>query len=233
MISVVVCNQAGEYLDHCLRSIEWQTGIDFEVIVVDYMMDPPLEGAIRWDDPDPRWNHARARNVGIANAKGDRICLVNSDCVMAPDLLSLASAALDDDPTRQVCWLRFDTTRESRDIVLDDLESAFGQELGGQTGNTGNWGDFLLVYRAPVVELGGYDERCIGWGNYDTDLGMRLRRRGHPVWQGKALKLIHLWHPEQPGKMEDWHRNVRACVGSDVRNDGPETFGRYHVSCDG
>ena len=45
----------------------------------------------------------------------------------------------------------------------------------------------------------GFDERFVGWGYEDEDLGRRLRRRGVEIGFAPALTtVVHLWHPPDP-----------------------------------
>lgn len=231
-------------MNQCLRGVAQQEGVDYELILVDYMMDPPaLEWhlpwatfgetpthIVRWDNPDPCWNDSRARNIGLANAKADRVVFLNSDCVMMPGLLAGAMAALDEDPSRQVYWQRWDLTNEGLTWFLEGGDEAQVGEFHDKT----TYGDFLAVERDVVMDLGGYEERCMGWGVYDHDLACRLDRAGRPRYWGEMPSLVHLWHPVRPGRDEDWRRNIDCCsedfhAGKDVRNDGRGTFERYVV----
>jgi len=251
--SVIVCNQRGKFLHWALKGIQWQTLGDFETIVVDYGMDPPFgtmtaplaKGPqplriLRWEDSE--WNHPRARNIGIANARGERIVIVNSDCLMAPTLLEEAGWLLDQDPHRQIYWQRFDLSEEGLQALrsFDRPRELFGDGDNwhgrgwGDFHSLSTYGDFLMVERDVVMEYGGFDERASGWGVYDHDLACRLDRHGYPSFWAEGLRLVHLWHPQRPGLDASWRRNIDALspdflAERDVRNQGRATFERYVV----
>ena len=249
-LSVIVCNQKGRHLQWCLKGIQWQTLGGFETIVVDYGMDPPFgticsplpQGlrVVRWEDDV--WNHPRARNIGIANAQGERIAIVNSDCLMAPTLLEEAGRLLDQDPKRQIYWQRFDFSQEGLRMLqamnypehFFMLDGTSYEQRWGDFHSLSTYGDFLMVERDVVMEYGGFDERATGWGVYDHDLACRLDRHGYPSFWAEGLRLVHLWHEAQPNQDADWRRNIDAMspdfhAHRDKRNQGRATFERYRV----
>lgn len=51
---------------------------------------------------------------------------------------------------------------------------------------------------ADFAELGGFDERMIGWGYEDSEFAVRAIRRGLRITSGRlGLGVFHLWHPER------------------------------------
>jgi len=57
-------------------------------------------------------------------------------------------------------------------------------------------GGAFLVRRETYLQLGGYDERYVGWGGEDNCMDVKLKRSGHPLGQVKDSTAIHLWHPQ-------------------------------------
>jgi len=245
--SIITSN--GQYLNWCLRGIAWQTFTDYELIVVDWDADPPLGDlgqvrVLRWPDRDARWNHSVCRNFATANARAERLVFVNCDCLMAPDLLARADALLDQDPDCQVYWQRFDLNEEGTQVLLDAPfpEGLFDFDepdpLWGEFHTLSTYGDFLAVGRAGFEELGGYDERMYGWGDYDSNLARRLERWQHRIEWGKGLQLAHLWHPfDEAARHASWEANIAAGgadyqagekdLSKNVLNQGPATFDKY------
>jgi GT2 family glycosyltransferase len=53
----------------------------------------------------------------------------------------------------------------------------------------------LGVWRSDFDQVGGFDERYLGWGYEDSDLVIRLIRTGVGRKNGRfATGVIHLWH---------------------------------------
>ncbi len=57
----------------------------------------------------------------------------------------------------------------------------------------------MLAPRSAIDAVGGFDERYEGWGYEDSDLVIRLIRRGLHIRRGPAdTAVLHLWHPDNP-----------------------------------
>lgn len=62
----------------------------------------------------------------------------------------------------------------------------------------------LGVWRDDLCAVNGFDERYQGWGYEDSDLVLRLIRRGVRCKDGRfALGVLHLWHPEHDRRGTD------------------------------
>lgn len=72
-------------------------------------------------------------------------------------------------------------------------------------------GDFGL-WRHDFESVNGFDERFVGWGQEDDDLGLRLRSAGLRLESilDRTFSL-HVWHPADPSVTPRWHDgpNVR------------------------
>jgi len=71
-------------------------------------------------------------------------------------------------------------------------------------------GDFG-VWRRDFAAVNGFDERFIGWGQEDDDLGLRLRAAG--VRLESVLDLtcsLHVWHPTDPSATPRWRDGVNV-----------------------
>lgn len=257
---VITVKNRQELFDRCLKSVLWQDYPSYEVVVVDYGSEPklvvsadPRVKLIRLDPEDPAWNHCIAFNAGIANTKGESLAILGCDCILAPDLLSAAHAAAKKGrpnpagPWRmQVYWNRFDLT-PSGQSWLTSLEpfspdncfksvspkALVKRKLGGWMKGAA-YGDFLVVEKAVMVAIGGYDERMNGWGGLDNDMMRRLRCLGYQEYWGKQFKLMHQNHPRQKVRSETQRRNWRIsrqeeAAGNIIRNGGPQNFEKYRV----
>lgn len=61
------------------------------------------------------------------------------------------------------------------------------------------------VWRTDFERINGFDERFVGWGQEDDDLGLRLRAAG--VRLASILDRtfsLHVWHPTDPSQAKRW-----------------------------
>jgi GT2 family glycosyltransferase len=65
-------------------------------------------------------------------------------------------------------------------------------------------GDFG-IWREDFVRVNGFDERFVGWGQEDDDLGLRLRAAGVRLESIlDATCSLHIWHPTDPTAARRW-----------------------------
>lgn len=178
---VMTCFDLGAYLDEAVDSVFAQTAPDFEIVIVDDGSTDPhtrrlLDGYAR---PRTRVISTenrglpRARNRGIAEARGEYVCALDADDVLAPTFFEKALSLLDADPglTFVSSWLE-----------------AFGEESWQWRQERCDLPALLaectvhgaaLVRRSALLEVGGYDETMPSPGNEDWDLWLGLVARGH------------------------------------------------------
>jgi glycosyltransferase involved in cell wall biosynthesis len=111
LVSVVVNNyNYGEYLDDAIQSVLRQTYQNVEVIVVDDgSTDNSRDVVARYGDAivpvlTPNRGQASAYNAGFAFARGELICLLDSDDVFAPTKVKRVVDAFERFP--EAGWLR-------------------------------------------------------------------------------------------------------------------------------
>lgn len=107
----------------------------------------PDVAVVRAEDAEG-FNPSRARNLGVAAARTDAICLIDADVLVAPEFAALTMAAFD---SRRFC-----------------LPEPFAGDVSGT----------MLCDRKAFEFAGGYDEACSGWGGEDLDLYDRLEFHG-------------------------------------------------------
>jgi GT2 family glycosyltransferase len=90
-VSIVIVNyKTPDLLKACVQSIVSQTrDLSYEIIIVDNHSEDESEYLIKSIYPEVRWinsgynaGFARANNLGIRNASGDYVLLLNSDTIV-------------------------------------------------------------------------------------------------------------------------------------------------------
>jgi glycosyltransferase involved in cell wall biosynthesis/peptidoglycan/xylan/chitin deacetylase (PgdA/CDA1 family) len=178
-VSVVIpCYNLGPYLDQAVQSVLNQTIQDFEIIIIDDGSTDPATCHLFASYRRPKTRIlrtsnqglAKARNLGIAEAKGVYICCLNVDVLPEPAFLERSVQMLDSDPSSAFvsCWLK-----GSEGSAFDWNPSACEfpcllVENGVRTPT--------LMRRDTVWQLGGFDAQMPGCE--DWDLAINLVDRG-------------------------------------------------------
>ena len=180
-VSVVIpCYNLGAYLDQAVQSVLDQTFQDFEIIIID---DGSTDAATRhlftsYGRPKtrilrtPNQGLAKARNLGIEEARGCYISCLDADDLFEPDFLTRTVEVLEADPSLAFasCWLK-----------------AFGDQNFEWSPNGCDFPWLLvedtvctaaLTRRAALVEVGGFDSGMPVAGYEDWDLAISLVERG-------------------------------------------------------
>lgn len=200
-VSVVVpCYNLGGYLDEAVDSVLGQTFQDFEIVVVNDGSTDPATRELLADYRRPRTRvlttpHrglAAARNLAIADARGEYLCALDADDRLVPTYLEKAVRILDGDPTLAFvsCWLRSFGAEEG---VWRQDRCDLPALLGECTVLTA-----ALVRRAAVLAVGGYDDRMPEQGYEDWDLWLTLVERGH---RGIIIPEVLFEYRRRPGSM--------------------------------
>jgi len=201
-VSVVIpVFNAGDYLAQALRSVARQTYRDFEVVVVDDGSTDPrtlaiLEAAAREPGVSvhrtPNGGPSRARNLGVARARGAYVLPLDADDYLAPAFLAKTAPLLDADPALGVVytWVGL---------------------VGGHHGvwRTGGFSvtDLLArctihvssLYRRKLWEdVGGYDPRFVE-SCEDWDFWLGAAKRG---WTGRCVPEVLVYYRRSPTSRE-------------------------------
>jgi glycosyltransferase involved in cell wall biosynthesis len=170
LVSVVIpVYNAEAFLRESLDSVLAQDYDPFEVIVVDDG-STDASGQIAQSYPDVRYlrqenqGASSARNLGIADARGEMIANVDADDVIPPQKLSTQVGFLLDHPDVACVLGRQEWINPPPDLVRDQV-----------------WGDLdgiplnsMVVRKSALLEVGELDEEQGG----DMDLLVRMRERG-------------------------------------------------------
>lgn len=150
------------------------------------------------DSGPGEFSRSVARNRAIAQAQGDVLVMVDADTAIEPmwirHAVNLAELGQWVIPYQRY----YNMTQEETDILLGrppttSLREPMVWEHLVTTAVSG----IIVLPRAAVEAVGGYDERFQGWGYEDNSFQLAV----DAIW-GSHIRLdayvVHLWHPIPP-----------------------------------
>ena len=183
-----------------------------------------------WQEDDG-FRAARSRNLAIKQCEGEIIAMTDGDCLPMPDYLSCITTNFASSSYR--AGERFFLTEEEAAAVELELMQQSGAEYLKslvparevkrvlKIARKNKWYRLFrlkvrpkvmtcnfVVRKSDLERVNGFDERYVGWGHEDTDLGRRLREAGiRSVESLSPGEMIHLWHKGD----ESFAGRVRDC----------------------
>jgi GT2 family glycosyltransferase len=212
LVSAIVVNWNGaRFLEECLASLFAQTWPAIEVILVD---NGSVDGSA--DAAEQRWGsrlkvlrnkrnegYARGNNIGIAQASGEWLFLLNNDAVLAPDAVEQLMRFADGRTEvgmlacRVVCYDQPNIIDSVGLVIYPDgvcrtrgwEEKDLGQydkaeEVLCPCGSASAW------RRKMIDDIGGFDESYFAYLE-DLDLGMRGQLAGWKCWYVPEARARH------------------------------------------
>lgn len=175
--------------------------------------------------PHDGFRLARTRNAGARLTASDYLLFLDGDCVLPRDhvaayldrrrpgralagsyarLSQEASAALDPATIHAVDLPALASPAERR-LLAARLRKARWHRLIRHPSKPRLVGANYGVWRSDLERVNGCDERFVGWGQEDDDLGLRLRATGvrlesilDRTWS------LHVWHPVDSSATTRW-----------------------------
>lgn len=221
-LSVVILNYNVRYfLELCVLSVQAALeGIDSEIIVVDNHSSDDSCAMIKQRFPHIKLieNHSNAgfpkgNNIGVAEAKGEYLCILNPDTVVAEDTFFKILAFANSKPDLGIvgCKLIDGTGNflpESKRGIptpfvaftkvtgMYRLSASFGKYYAShltenQTGKVEILvGAFMLMKTQTYREVGGFDEDCFMYSD-DIDLSYMVLKNGKSNYYYHETSVIH------------------------------------------
>jgi GT2 family glycosyltransferase len=176
-------------------------------------------------EPHAGFRLARVRNQGARLACGDYLIFLDGDCILPRDhvaaylarrrpgvahlgycarLPEAASAAVRPGALAATDLTALVPAAERR-LLRRRFRKAWWHGLLRHPSKPRLAGGDFGVWRADFERVNGFDERFIGWGQEDDDLGLRLRAAG--VRLESILDRtcsLHVWHPTDPSATRRW-----------------------------
>jgi len=185
------------------------------------------------------------RNLGVEQASGDYIVVLDGDCLCRPDFIAAHArlaepgwfvsgrrALLRPEPTARI--LEDQTPVHRMPVMLTGraarrlMKPSHVRRLNAlpcgplRKLRPYDWRPIqtfnLGTWRDDVLAVGGFDESFVGYGFEDTDLAMRLFRLGRKAKQGfLASAVLHLHHPARPLPEEAEARFAELAAQTHIR----------------
>ena len=220
---IVPTRDRPDRLVRCLRALARldYPGDAFEVVVVDDGSRIAVEQVVEALQTElqvsvlrtPACGPAAARNVGVANARGEYVAFTDDDCIPRGDWLTalarrfaeVPEAVIGGDtvngPVRTPC-------AEATQLLLDYLSLYYNADPDDAHFLTSN---NLALRREAFVEIGGFDAGFPTAAGEDRELVARLHRLGRRVMLAPEVIVLH----QQPKTLRSfWRQHVRYGRGA-------------------
>lgn len=175
--------------------------------------------------PHDGFRAAQVRNRGARLAAGDYFLFLDGDCILPPDHLATYITHRRPGIAHLGYCARLPEETSARlmpgrlaEIDLAAIVPPVERRLLAQRSRKAWWHNLLRhptkprlasgnfgVWRGDFERVNGFDERFVGWGQEDDDLGLRLRAAGVRLESivGRTFSL-HVWHPTDPSATTRW-----------------------------
>lgn len=183
VISVIIPYYDGaRWLPLSARSVLLQSGVELELIIVDDGSSSPADTEFLKDERVRlvRMEHAgkgAAINKGTALARGEVICVLDQDDIMAPGRLKRQMSELDADPQIDAVYSDYERVKEngeridifvSRQVSNPEMLHAMASSTGLISMQT------MLIRKKTLQSLGGFSEDASLTGLDDGEFFVRL-----------------------------------------------------------
>lgn len=224
-LSVIILNyNVRHFLHLCIDSVQRAIkGLDAEVIVVDNNSPDDSCAMVKQHFPDivlvenkENSGFPKGNNIGVAAAKGEYVCILNPDTVVAEDtfvkLLDFAAATPDMGATGiklidgrggflpeskrglPTPWVAF--TKITGLYKMFPGVRSFNKYYNKEIAETGTGttdilvGAFMFMKRSLYLEVGGFDEDCFMYSD-DFDLSYSITKQGFKNYYYGNTTAIH------------------------------------------
>ena len=168
---------------------------------------------------------AQCRNEGVQASSSPYILFLDGDCVLPADHIAChlkfrkpgtavsgdccrleedASATVDESMIRLGGFQHL-APRHELGRLAKQHRKAWWYNLINHATKPKLVGNNIGVWREDYERINGYDERFVGWGCEDDDLGIRLKRNGVRIRSIlNRTFTYHLWHESVPSEPQRW-----------------------------
>jgi len=190
-----------------IESIAGQKNCNIECIVIEQDTEPLIEEMLpTWVKylftpipyPDMSYSRSLAFNEGAKQASADCLIFHDND-MLIPNCYAQKALNIINQGYEFINLKRFIfyLSKSSSKSYLENISNINDIEFDAIVQNLEGGGSFSASKEA-YFEIGGFDERFVGWGGEDNEFWERAQTR--KLWPYTFLPIIHLWHHAQPEK---------------------------------
>lgn len=224
LVTALICTRnRGSSLTSTVSSILTSTHPNFEILVVDQSTDGETRQALTpfLQDERLRYVHqaaqglGRARNLGLAEARGEVVAMTDDDCAVPPHWLETMAGIFEDYPQVAVAFCNVNPAphdshkgfipayqRSGGKLLLNSLDKCAARGIGAG----------IAVRRESVLALGGFDAMLGAGARFpsceDGDLAVRALLLGYNVYETDAVAVEHAgfrtWEEGRSLARRDW-----------------------------
>lgn len=196
---IVPCYRENDQLPRCLAAIQQAITPEVEVLVVcdggDFEWAARIakeHGAVSLHQETNKGPGA-ARNLGAQHASAELLLFLDSDVIMAPDVIERVLAAFSQDPGLTGLMGSYDDAPDDPGFFsqFKNLQHHYVHQKGGEEAFT-FWGACGAIRRDAFLAIGGFDERFDRPSIEDIELGYRLTAAGHRLALRREIQVKHL-----------------------------------------
>lgn len=215
-LSVIILNyNVRDFLELCLKSVETAIAtIDAEIIVIDNnsqddscAMVKKIFPSVKLIENKDNSGFSKGNNIGVAQAKGEYLCILNPDTVVAEDTFMKLIQFTDSKDNLGIvgCQLidgkgkflpeskrNIPTPKVSLKKVLGNDNDYYANQL--QIESTGKVdilvGAFMWLKKEVYESVGGFDEAYFMYGE-DIDLSYKVKKAGYDNYYFGDTTVIH------------------------------------------
>jgi len=172
-------------------------------------LDTPMR--VRIIQQGQRWL-AATRNHLAQDAHGDILLFLDDDMVPAPGLLAIHRGFHERRRPAMLIgrWAVPEYWTRAEPNASGDA-SAFAESIVGSSGRVERFDRFSFantsVPRVEFLRIGGFDEAFVGYGEEDSEFGIRALRSGLEVMHDPSALA---WHLQERTLVEDCHQRIEA-----------------------
>ena len=171
--------------------------------IFDWILDryaallPDAEICIGMDRKNHEFSRSAARNDAYEQANYWYLLVADADTIPEPEAIAHGINMLRDGSPWVIPYSIYYNLGEakSNEILQSEPESAIVFEADDCEHIINSTAGMLLMERSAWEEVGGYDERFIGWGYEDNAFQLALDTLRGPHDRVSFGRGIHLWHP--------------------------------------
>ena len=219
MITLVLTNRNRNLriVKNCLDSLQVQSNLSFQVILVDYGSEEIyLASLIKLVDcygfikfiscpvKKQLWNKSRAINIALQKCDTDYFFVADIDMIFDDDFIEKLNSVKNENEVVyfQVGFLSENESKRNKPFNDYTIKHVSEKEATGMT-----------LYPTDLLKsINGYDEFYHGWGAEDTDVHVRLRNKNVKVsFYNDQIFILHQWHPKSyrsKNSLEPFHSHL-------------------------